>query len=131
MFNTESQPTITESGVESPNSVVESADVTTHCSPDLVRIGVWVWAFNHTVGGGGKGFHPLKEGAWKFLPCLEEGSKKFWTTLFQFCSPALPNLVRQYRRLIGVYPSPPPPPPPMFVPGDQTAMLEITHRVIR
>ena len=44
MFNRGSRPTITESVVESADSVVELAVSTAHSSPDLVRIGEWVRA---------------------------------------------------------------------------------------
>ena len=48
MFNRENQPTITESLVQLDDSVVQSADSTADSSPDLSRIGLWVWAFSLT-----------------------------------------------------------------------------------
>ena len=45
MFNMESQPTITESVVESTNSGIESADSTTDSAANPLKIGLWVLAF--------------------------------------------------------------------------------------
>ena len=47
ILNMESLPTITESVVESANSVVEFIASTADCSPDLARIGLWVLALNN------------------------------------------------------------------------------------
>ena len=42
MFNMDSQPTITESVVESANSAIESADSMADFTADPQKIGVWV-----------------------------------------------------------------------------------------
>ena len=44
MFDRGSWPTITESVVQSADSVVQLADSTADSSSDLARIGVWVLA---------------------------------------------------------------------------------------
>ena len=45
MFDMDSRPTITESVVESANSVVQSADSSVDSGPYLARISVWERAF--------------------------------------------------------------------------------------
>ena len=46
MFDRQSWPTITESVVQSADSVVQSAYCSADSGSDLARIGVWVWAFS-------------------------------------------------------------------------------------
>ena len=48
MFHRESRLIITESVVESTDSVIELANSTAASSPDLARIGAWVWVFSGT-----------------------------------------------------------------------------------
>ena len=46
MFDRGSRPTITESAVESADSISEVADSTADSATNPLKIGLWVWAFD-------------------------------------------------------------------------------------